>query len=322
MGKLVSGSASSHANTLVDPVRWDTRRERNRAMYKRRYHVEPPNHPKVAQETLEVKRQRYRGVRQGLDFLRAQLQDKRPDALILIGDDQDENFQESNLPQIALYTGERFVAIDRHTSGEGEVRRLYQCHTQLAAGLLQGLIERGFDISYAKSFPKEELLAHAHAPVLSTVLPDANIPVVLLFINAIHVPAITPNRCYRLGRAIRETIEDLPCVNRVAAYASGGLSHFTAGYPWPFYTGPHGYGSISEEFDRRILECMSRGEGAALGRLSSQDLLDNGEIELRSWITLLGAVGSSPAKVLAYEPFYSAPMAMSVAFWDLENPGN
>ena len=63
---------------------------------------------------------------------------------------------------------------------------------------------------------------------------------------------------------------------------------------------------------------MKRGEGEKFCQFTSQDLLDNGEIELRSWITLLGAVGRAPAQVLAYEPFYSANMAMAVAYWDLE----
>ena len=40
---------------------------------------------------------------------------------------------------------------------------------------------------------------------------------------------------------------------------------------------------------------------------------------MRSWITLVGAVGETPAKVLAYEPFYSGVMAMGVAYWEMEN---
>jgi len=36
----------------------------------------------------------------------------KPDALILIGDDQNENFKEDNLPQIAIYLGEQFIAMD------------------------------------------------------------------------------------------------------------------------------------------------------------------------------------------------------------------
>jgi len=49
-------------------------------------------------------------------------------------------------------------------------------------------VEREFDITACKSFPKDELLSHAHAPVMERLMPDANIPVVLFFVNAIHVP--------------------------------------------------------------------------------------------------------------------------------------
>ena len=316
MGKIISGFASSHANTLVDPSRWDERREHNRMQYKRRYGVEPPIHPKVAEETLEVKEQRYKPVKAGLNFFRERLQEKKPDTLILIGDDQNENFKEDNLPQIAIYLGKQIIAVDRHTQSHGLRRQPYRCHADLAANLLTGFIDRDFDVGYSKTFPNDELLAHAHAPILTTIMPEADIPVVLLFINAIHVPAISPARCYRLGQAIKEIVVAQSAANRVAIYASGGLSHFTAGYPWPYYKGPFSYGLISEEFDRKIVDFMTQGKGAELGRLSSQDLLDNGEIELRSWITLLGALGEVPANVLAYEPFYSAPMAMSVAYWD------
>jgi aromatic ring-opening dioxygenase catalytic subunit (LigB family) len=175
-------------------------------------------------------------------------------------------------------------------------------------------------VASSKSFPREELLAHAHAPILRRIIPEADIPVVLLFVNAIHVPAVGPKRCYGLGQAIKEIIEqERPAAERVAIYASGGLSHFTAGYPWRHYKGTHAYGSICEEFDHSLIDWMKRGEGEKFSQFTSQDLLDNGEIELRSWITLLGAAGRTPAQILAYEPFYSANMAMAVAYWDLEN---
>ncbi len=60
----------------------------------------------------------------------------KPDALILIGDDQNENFKEDNLPQIAIYLGEQFIAMDRHAQSHGLRRQLYRCHTDLAASLV------------------------------------------------------------------------------------------------------------------------------------------------------------------------------------------
>ena len=62
---------------------------------------------------------------------------------------------------------------------------------------------------------------------------------------------------------------------------------------------------------------MADGEARKLADLSSAELLDHGEIELRSWIVLAGAVGAVPAKVLAYEPFYRGLMGMAVAQWPL-----
>ena len=87
--------------------------------------------------------------------------------------------------------------------------------------------------------------------------------------------------------------------------------------PGGFYRGPFGYGQISEDFDRRILQWMADGETRKLAGLSSAELLDHGEIELRSWIVLAGAVGEVPAQVLAYEPLYRGLMGMAVAQWPL-----
>jgi aromatic ring-opening dioxygenase catalytic subunit (LigB family) len=244
------------------------------------------------------------------------LEAKKPDALILVGDDQNEQFKEDNLPQISIYVGKEFYTMEM-PSGQRDPGAPYRCHTELAEEMLNGLVERDFDVSFSRSFPKEELLAHAHGPILRRVIPEASIPVVLVFVNAIHVPAPSPRRCYRLGQAIREIVQGRPPEERVAIYASGGLSHFTAGYPYRHYHGPFSYGSISEDFDRTALEWMVRGEGEKLGQLSSADLLDHGNIEMRSWIVVLGAVGKVPAKILAYEPFYSGNMAMAVGYWEV-----
>ncbi len=319
MGNIIAGMASSHAYALVNPTGWDKMRERTRANYKRRYGTEPTLHPKVAEEGLEETQARYSRISSGFEMLKQKLKEKRPDALILIGDDQDEHFTEQNVPQFAIYTGEEFFSTERGLDGVRTRGSRYRCNTDLAGSLLNGFIDREFDMSYCKSFPNSELISHAHAPILRMMLPEADIPVILLFVNAIHVPAASPGRCYRLGRAIREVIESRPSGERIAIYASGGLSHFTAGYPWSHYEGPYGLGSISEDFDRKAISHMAQGEGEKLAQLTSKDLLDHGDIEMRSWIILMGAMGTVPAKVLTYEPFYSGVMGMGLGYWELEN---
>lgn len=309
MGSLVAAMASSHAFTVMEPEVWDEFREWNRGYYRQRQGTEAPVHPKLETESLEANRARYENVRRGLDALREELRAARPDALIIIGDDQDENYSEECLPQLAVYCGERFV-----TKGGS-----YRCHAELAETILGESVRRGFDLAVSRKYPEDRLKSHAHAQLLERLTPEGDIPVVLLFVDSIHAPAVEPSRCYAFGEAVRAIIdESRPAGERVAVCASGGLSHFSAGFPYHTYSGPHHYGSISEEFDRNLLDAMARGVGRSLAMsLSSGDLLEHGDIEFRSWLTLLGMVGDAKATVLAYEPFYRAIMGMGVARWDV-----
>ena len=310
MGMIAAGLASSHAFTLLDPETWDERRAGNRGAYKRRYGVEPTQQPQVDQETLETIRPRYQRVRSGLERLRDELARMRPDALLVVGDDQDENYNEQNMPQFAIYTGERIRAV-AHGEDGGECA----CHNELAESILEGCVAQGFDLAYSRQFPNGELKSHAHGPPLHILTPERNIPIVPIFVNAIHMPAPEPPRCYAFGQAIARVIESRPAGEKVAVYASGGLSHFTPGYPWKHYKGPNTHGAICTDFDRSAVDLMRQGKASKLAELTSGDLLANGEIELRSWLIMLGAIGDQPATDIVYEPFYSAIMGMAVGLW-------
>ena len=80
---------------------------------------------------------RYAHVRAALDQLQAAVAAQRPDVLLLIGDDQHENYNEENLPQFAIYTGEEVNTAGRWADG-----RTYPCHTQLAGALLESCVEQ------------------------------------------------------------------------------------------------------------------------------------------------------------------------------------
>ncbi len=311
MAKLVAGMASSHAYTFIDPDHWEKRRELTRQRYFKRYNTYPPILPEIERETPEGNRERYAEIRGGLERLRRAFAALRPDVLVLIADDQDENFTEDNLPQFAIYTGEPIVAINPEDGSVGE----YRTDTALANYILNEAVEAGFDLAWSRALKDNRVLSHAHTQILNYLKPQ--VPVVLLFLNAIHVPAPSPARCYQFGQALRQIVEAAPGDQRVVFYASGGMSHFTAGYPWKHYRGPFTLGSISLDFDRRAVAAIREGRGAELQRLSSRDLLENGGIELRQWITLLGALEGAKPEWLVYEPFYRAVMAMGVAYWPL-----
>lgn len=313
MSKIVAGLASSHAYTFLDPARWDERRVMTRQNYARRYGVEPPERPEVATATLEDDQARYERIHRGLIGLRSEFERLKPDTWILIGDDQDENYREDNLPQFAIYVGDEFVTGGR--GGEGGAP--YRCDATLGRAILEGCVEEGIDLASSQHFPNG-LISHAHRDVMRFLDPEGHVPIVPIFVNAIHVPAPTPRRCYQLGEALRHVIEAQPDDKRVALYASGGWSHFTAGYPWPRYEGPHTLGSIAVDFDRQLEGIVAGGRSSEVTRLASRDLLDNGDIEFRQWIVLLGALGDVKPDQFVYEPFYRGVMGMAVGYWYLE----
>ena len=312
MGQLIAGAASSHAFALEDPSAWDTVRGRVRDVYIRRFGAPPPEQPRLAQETDEDVQRRYAKLRNALGHIGEQLAASRPDVLVLVADDQDETFTEDTYPQIAVYLGKEFICRGRHQAAEWRARG----HPELARAILTECVERDIDMAAVGTLPENVLLAHAFGPVLRTIDPEGQIPVVPVFVNCIHLPAPSPARCYYLGQTIAAAIEKCGGIRTAAIYGSGGLSHFPASYPG-YPKGDFPFGGIIEDYDHMLLEKLRAGRGSELAKLTSQELLENGEIELRSWITMLGAIGDVPPEVLVYEPFYRGIMGMGVGFWNL-----
>lgn len=318
MGELIIGMASSHAFAIEEPAGWDTKRQRNREHYAARYGALPPEQAGTAGETDEDVRQRYQRVRDAHAFLRGKLANARPDALVMVADDQDECFTDGNFPQIAVYLGGDFEARDIDRSGPRHHR---QAAPAFARALFETLVDAGIDAAAVTKLPDDYLPAHAFGPVLKVVDPDGAIPVVPVFVNCIHVPAPSPARCHYLGQVVRQAAEAFEPGFRVAICGSGGLSHFPSSYP-PGFTEvePFPWGAIDVAFDRWALGRMQEGEGKALAELSNLDLLAAGEAELRSWIAVLGAVGASHPELLVYEPFHRGMMGIGVGCWDLSTP--
>lgn len=308
MAEIIGGMASSHAYAFYAPHEWDMRREDSRVRYHAKYGADPPRLPELEAETLDDNAARFRPLQEGFEQLKQLTTTLNPDVLVLIGDDQHENYRDF-VPQFCVFTGERFVLASSESKEPLEMRS----DAQLARSLVDACVKDGFDVAFSKSYPNDRLLAHAHAQVLGYLRPT--VPVVLVFVNAICPPAPEPARCYAFGQALGRAIRAFPASKRVLLYGSGGLSHFSAGYPYDEYGGPLRLGSICKEFDQRFLDAVRSGQSQPFTTLTSRDLLDNGAIEYRQWITLLGALGSQTPDWLQYGAFHRGVMGMGVACW-------
>jgi len=282
-------------------------------MYTQRTGRAAIEHDEVSGETLEDNQRRFAAFREGYAEIRRQLIELKPDAVIMIGNDQDEVFGASCQPQFAIYTGGDFFA-SHHLSK----RRLkYRAAPAIAESLLEGTLDARFDTSIILRFPDDELLSHAHYDAVHFFDPEARQTFIPVYVKTIHPPSPTPRRCYEFGQALREAIERDRRIGRVVLFSSGGLSHFAPDYPWAEYKGPETIGSICVDFDRPLVAEMRRGNGAVLAELSSDDLFANGNLELRQTIVLQGALGTAKPAFLHYEPFYRAIMGLAVGYWDL-----
>jgi hypothetical protein len=246
------------------------------------------------------------------------LAEAKLDALIIIGDDQNEQFFEDNMPAILVYWGDtiennamhmdedapQFWRKARSQFHETEKTRRYPVDSKLGLQLIGGLIDQGFDVSQSKKLSKEHGEGHAFGFVHRRMMSDDNIvPIVPVALNTYFPPnQPRPKRCYDLGKAIRKAVQNSKGSERVGILASGGLSHFT----------------VDEELDRGVLDALKRNDGEALASLPVQKL-NSGSSEIRNWIALAGATGHLKNVWQEYVPCYRSAAGtgcgMGFALW-------
>jgi aromatic ring-opening dioxygenase catalytic subunit (LigB family) len=312
---LVAAFATSHAYTFQEPETWDKRRERSKANVAKKAGRLAADTPEAKAETLEDNRARYAAIREAHAKIRARLARARADAVLLIGDDQNENFSSDNMPQLLVYTGPGYVADD----WDRKLAAMIENHPEIAKAIVRGCVDEGFDVCWSDAFRDGKLLSHAHTEPILYLMRESGVPVVPVFVNAVHPPAPSAERCYAFGQALARVIARELEGKRIVLCASGGLSHFSPSHPWAHHAGSRYVGDIAVEFDRRIVEWMRQGRGEELAKFTARELIENGEGELRQWIVMLGAIGGAKPEFLVYEPLFRSIMGMGVGYWGLEN---
>ncbi len=304
---LVLGLASSHAPSMFAPA------EKWQAIYDF-LAADVPQPPQAERETPEVIRGYIDRIQTGFQTLRKQLETVKPDALIIVGDDQNEVFGPAFNASLAVFTGAAVtgtlnVAFLGEPLAENHVA--LRCNRDLARALLKGLVEHGFDPAWMDELvPLSRPTAgigHAFSrPAQAVGAIGLDIPIIPLFLNAYHPPLPSARRCYALGQAIQDTFASRP--ERVAIYASGGLSHDPRG--------PRA-GWVDEPLDRWVLDRLQAGDGESLANLYTfdSDTMRSGTGEIRAWITVAGACEGQPATVVDYIPARQSVTGLGFAYW-------
>ena len=296
MAEIVGCFATSHApQVMIDPDRWHLIN---------RPRVTEPLAPELRDLDMATKWQRWKQARAAIDEIREHLDELKPDALVVVGDDQHENMVDDNMPPFTIFIGddvEASVSLKYLNETPDQNRTRYAVDTELGRHLIDDLMHHGFDPSYSYRTRYVGGLGHAFARALKLVTPEAHVPIVPIMVNTYYPPAPSASRCAQFGEALREAVGRFGDARRVAVLASGGLSHT----------------KIDLDIDATFIEAIQLNDRETMEAMRDEDLVD-GTSEIRCWVVAATAA-DRPAKVLAYEPLPRVPegngVGMGVAEW-------
>ena len=327
MAHVVSGAATPHAPQLrLSFEGWLALRSKDEADRRIDYRaLETRAKPDIEVEIAEDRmRQRYDAVKNNLRVLGQTLQETQPDVIVMLGDDQSEQFKENCKPMFCVYRGEsiRLVRNRREKSGrvrswksssletipEDVARQLEEspnrpAETELADHLIDSLRNDDFDIAVSHALDPDVGIGHAFRFLYEHLLPGTEVPMVPFHVNISPPNQPTPKRCYALGQSLRAAIESWDSDKRVAVVASGGLSHTI----------------IDEELDHTLIRGILEKDADTLRSLPEERLTRNTS-EIRNWIAVTGALEDmTPHFIGDYIPAYRSPAGtgcgIAFAYW-------
>lgn len=259
-----------------------------------------------------------RRLREGLDAF-------NPDAVVIFGDDQYENFREDLVPPFAVYIRDEFVTrpFARGRFGGADESNVWglpkdwELRTpgspDVARYLTKGLLDSDYPMPYSYQGHHIDGLGHAFANTVIYLDYDRQgwtYPVIPVHVNAYgsdvvrhrggsaHLfteeevvpdpPAPSPNAAFTLGQLVGRLIKESPY--RIAVIGSASWSH-------AFLTAKNHFVYPDLPSDELRYQQMIDRDWDALRALTIPDLEEAGQHELLNWMPFFGAmdaVGAVP----------------------------
>jgi hypothetical protein len=249
--------------------------------------------------------------------LRAAVDAAELDAVVIVGDDQDEHLLSGNRPPFLVYWGEsitnegvgdldalppiRRAFLPGYREPDGD--RDYEVASDLARHLIDVAADHDIDVATSDRLPEPERgMGHAFGFPLRRLISEA-VPIVPVMVNTYYPPnQPRAGRCRALGATIRAAIDSLPGDDRIGVIASGGLSHFL----------------VLEDLDREVLDAFARDD---LDTLCSwpEATWQSGTSEVKNWIVAAEACRGLDFELVDYVPGYRTPIGsgtgLAFALW-------
>jgi Catalytic LigB subunit of aromatic ring-opening dioxygenase len=331
MARISLVMAYNHSPFLfASPEDWNLIRERKL-----------PVRADVPLDSEEINNSKFQRCMKALAILKEKIEAVRPDVLLIVSNDQLEQFDFNNYPALWIYLGDvvegnlenrylqRFMGKDyAPITGHKWIRA--KGHPVLGKELLIGLMKRGFDPSFSLELPRKELgMPHGYIQANFYLTPRFDIPILPFHVNGFYSPQPSGKRCYELGKAIRSVIEDSSMDLNVAVLGSGGL--------WHTPSIPNAY--LDEEFNDAILQRVGSGDARGLAEYydsvpwpypsASPEVAaklvsgigipvgpGSGAGESRCWLVAAAVADRVKGTVVDNVPIYASPTGAAFAYWD------
>ena len=247
----------------------------------------------------------------GLRRVRSALDEFRPDAVIVWGDDQYENFREDVIPAFCVLAYQEelvckpFGAMPNAWNESADTSFVVKVAPKIAKMLASGVLDEGFDIAYAYKPLHYPGLPHAFINAVLYLDYDRRgfpYPLIPFQVNCygryvishkgigfpyaeadvpLDPPAPSPARCFDLGRAVARVMARSPY--RIALVASSSWSHaFLCDKTW------HLWPDVAS--DRQLYDALLRGDWQAWRGLPLAEVERSGQHEMLNWFCLFGAM--------------------------------
>jgi protocatechuate 4,5-dioxygenase beta chain len=250
-------------------------------------------------------------VREGYGELRRRLDAARPDVLLMLSNDHLLNWPIGNTPSYTVGIGEEHQGpADWFDEWLALPRFRVPGHPALARAIVRESARHGIMMAFLRRLELDDGLS---VP-LHYLTPGMDVPVVPLTMNCTVPPLPSSDDAYRLGQVLREIVVAWPGRERVAAVATGGLSHEPGG---PRYL------QVDEAFDRWFLDLLAEGDHRRILRECTVERMEaagsGGTAELLAWIAALPFT-AGPAEVLGYTPSVAWRTGTGMVAWPV-SPG-
>jgi aromatic ring-opening dioxygenase LigB subunit len=248
--------------------------------------------------------EKVRATQAGMEELGARLAEVQPEVLVMISPHSPifrDVFTVKNVPRMEG----SFAAFQKPQIRIAKNNDMELVHAMLDVASREGFALEGISVAGSSYLSGQEELDHGLLVPLYYLDQYIETPIISLSISGLGY-----DQHFRLGRMVREACTRLG--RRAFFVASGDLSHRL------IRGAPAGYSPRGQEFDRRIVEIVSKGDFDKLGDIPEDLVQEAGECGFRSIHTMWGALkdGALKSRVLSYEGPFGVGYLVSLGLKD------